>query len=383
MRGKEPELVEQAFGSGINLSINLSEVETDSLPAARPASGATLTSLANDGRVVAGSSWGGGMSAGVKVRRMLIGTAALVCALCFLMALASSRAFGEVVTCGQTLTHDTTLDNDLACPDVGLFVGADGITIDLNGHMIEGNSSYPDVGVEDRAGYDNITVENGTIRNFTSGVLLGGSDHSTVRDLTVSDTESIVAEGIFLSRSPYAVVERVTTDHAFEGIVIWDGSHHAHVDNISVSRSDYGISVSFNSGYALIEKSVVSRSGEAVEVRDIPGVTVIKNHLVQNGIGVQADNSPSLVLEKNDVTESFGDGIVVGQSPGALLSENRVDRNGRDGIHVYEAATTITKNTANDNGEYGIEAVPGVIDGGGNRASGNGNPLQCLYVQCK
>jgi uncharacterized membrane protein len=32
---------------------------------------------------------------------------------------------------------------------------------------------------------------------------------------------------------------------------------------------------------------------------------------------------------------------------------------------------------------FGIEAVPGVTDGGGNKASGNGNPLQCLNVFCR
>ena len=44
--------------------------------------------------------------------------------------------------------------------------------------------------------------------------------------------------------------------------------------------------------------------------------------------------------------------------------------------------TTLRANTANNNGDLGIEAVPGVRDAGGNRASGNGNPLQCLNVFC-
>jgi len=39
-------------------------------------------------------------------------------------------------------------------------------------------------------------------------------------------------------------------------------------------------------------------------------------------------------------------------------------------------------NVANNNGGFGIVAVPGVIDGGGNRAAGNGNPLQCTNVFC-
>ena len=34
------------------------------------------------------------------------------------------------------------------------------------------------------------------------------------------------------------------------------------------------------------------------------------------------------------------------------------------------------------NGDLGIEAVFGVTDGGGNKAFGNGNPLQCTNITC-
>ena len=43
----------------------------------------------------------------------------------------------------------------------------------------------------------------------------------------------------------------------------------------------------------------------------------------------------------------------------------------------------VTANTAHDNIDLGIEAVPGVVDGGGNSASCNGNPLQCTNVFCE
>jgi hypothetical protein len=57
---------------------------------------------------------------------------------------------------------------------------------------------------------------------------------------------------------------------------------------------------------------------------------------------------------------------------------------GDDGIDVESPATTITANVANDNADLGIDAVDGVTDGGGNRASGNGNAngLQCVGVAC-
>jgi hypothetical protein len=39
--------------------------------------------------------------------------------------------------------------------------------------------------------------------------------------------------------------------------------------------------------------------------------------------------------------------------------------------------------TANANHDLGITAVRGVIDGGGNQASGNGNPAQCTNIACR
>jgi hypothetical protein len=53
-----------------------------------------------------------------------------------------------------------------------------------------------------------------------------------------------------------------------------------------------------------------------------------------------------------------------------------------DGIDVDSPATTLTRNLAVHNNDLGIEAVPGVIDGGGNHAAGNANPAQCTNVAC-
>jgi hypothetical protein len=77
------------------------------------------------------------------------------------------------------------------------------------------------------------------------------------------------------------------------------------------------------------------------------------------------------------------DGIrVEPEAAGTLLKANVSSSNGDDGIDVDSPATTVTANVANDNADLGIEAVAGVIDGGGNHASGNGNPAQCMGVRC-
>ena len=67
---------------------------------------------------------------------------------------------------------------------------------------------------------------------------------------------------------------------------------------------------------------------------------------------------------------------------GLVLDGNTVVRSGADGIDVRSASTTLRDNLAARNADLGIDAVAGVTDGGGNRAFGNGNPLQCTNVFC-
>ncbi len=43
----------------------------------------------------------------------------------------------------------------------------------------------------------------------------------------------------------------------------------------------------------------------------------------------------------------------------------------------------LVANRASSNFDLGIEAIAGVLDGGGNRAFGNGDPLQCMNVACR
>jgi hypothetical protein len=53
-----------------------------------------------------------------------------------------------------------------------------------------------------------------------------------------------------------------------------------------------------------------------------------------------------------------------------------------DGFDVRSRTAKLTKNRAVRNDDLGIAAVRGVDDGGGNRAHGNRNPLQCVNVVC-
>jgi parallel beta-helix repeat protein len=99
---------------------------------------------------------------------------------------------------------------------------------------------------------------------------------------------------------------------------------------------------------------------------------------------VVASQARDTLVSGNDASGNDGNGILVeDQASDTLLSKNRANRNGADGIQMSGPTTIVTHNTANYNVDLGIEAVPGVIDGGRNRAFGNGNPLQCVNIFCK
>jgi hypothetical protein len=74
---------------------------------------------------------------------------ALAVAAMTLLALGAGAATAAPAHCGDVITQDTTLDSDLVdCFPVGLAIGADGITVDLDGHTIDGIGSSFGSGVD-------------------------------------------------------------------------------------------------------------------------------------------------------------------------------------------------------------------------------------------
>jgi Right handed beta helix region len=89
------------------------------------------------------------------------------------------------------------------------------------------------------------------------------------------------------------------------------------------------------------------------------------------------------IVRSNHIRGAGEDGLHIDrQAKHTLLKRNHAFGAKDDGLDVNNSTTTLTGNRARRNGDLGIEAVFGAIDGGGNLASGNGNPLQCLNITC-
>src|ERR671915_2326466 len=79
------------------------------------------------------------------------------------------------VGCGQTITQNTVLDSNVGpCSGDGIIIGANNITLDLNGFTVSGTAA-PGEGagilLESRTG---VTVRNGTVTLFDAGVVVDG-----------------------------------------------------------------------------------------------------------------------------------------------------------------------------------------------------------------
>jgi parallel beta-helix repeat protein len=94
------------------------------------------------------------------------------------------------------------------------------------------------------------------------------------------------------------------------------------------------------------------------------------------------------VANENQGPIGNGGGIFIVASTGNQLFANVANANLDTGIAILEdtpgdsAGNSLRGNTANRNQNHGIDAVAGTIDGGGNRASGNATPPECLNVVC-
>ena len=144
--------------------------------------------------------------------RLSLTATVLAAAAGMVLLVGEDRALAGELGCGDTITADTTLSSDLLdCPNNGIVIGADDITLNLNGHRIEGDGTefagcvkgeFCDVGVVSN-GHDDVTVRNGSVRRFALGVFLGRARHNRVLGITASRH---VFFGLFVFKSARSVI---------------------------------------------------------------------------------------------------------------------------------------------------------------------------------
>jgi parallel beta-helix repeat protein len=329
-----------------------------------------------------------------------------------------------LAACGAVASFAAPGTDLLGCPGSGLVVGADGVTIDLNGHSVQSATFGVAPGIDNTGGYDRVTIEDGQISGFSVGVTLEDASRNELRGLTITGNGA----GLALSesdRNEIALSEISDNGSALrvgDGVALTDGSDRNSLTEVEiVGNQGTGVRITSSSDNVIADSVIAGHVAPGVDALDSPRTAIRGNtiespfvavslresnrsevvgnemtgsgfvressdvRIVRNSVGsISLDGGEDTTIRENTVGPVFDDGIQVGAAAlDTRVVDNVSNGNFGDGIDVEASGTLIRGNTANGNFELGIRAVAGVVDGGGNSASGNGDPRQCVNVSCQ
>lgn len=249
-----------------------------------------------------------------------------------------ARSSSHEFACGQEIAQSTTLTHDLTdCPADGLVITQPGVTLDLGGHRVDGTGSGVGIAVDN---LENVSIRNGIVREFTTGV------------------------------------------RAF-----W--SEAVNVSGVRVVRTADGIAVE-GGNYPVVSSNEVGDNGRGIILADTWNATVSANRAWGNEIGIAVvSQADATVLSDNRSNRNDGTGIYVSESFTHLV-RNLARHNRGHGIEIFDgsgeqeftALYRLGANKATYNGGLGILVPPGTTDEGGNIAKNNGDPRECVNVSC-
>jgi hypothetical protein len=313
------------------------------------------------------------------------------------LALGAGPALAQPLQCGATVTQDTTLAADLLeCQGDGLVVGADGITVDLNGHTISGriiSGGDPDqVGIEN-PGHDDVTITNGTVSFFAGGgvhlapgqdgarvdrnrvnhltldffgsfgILLEGGGSGNQFTANTVDRPNTIGIGLYgtATASSGNVISgnRVTSAYSvnialrygtFTGTLIQDNTAD-QVDTIDQWGASIAIGSRYTSGEGDFRGTVVRGNrmegnfGGGVFASDTGRDTLIERNRVDNNYGLPAfesDGDRTLIRRNTAVSTAFAGSTNFGVTVGEHAEDNRVELNTLDrvgGLDIEDRGT--------------------------------------------
>ncbi|MFC4108395.1 NosD domain-containing protein [Micromonospora zhanjiangensis] len=282
---------------------------------------------------------------------------------------ATPAVAAPVVACGATLTASVTLRADLNCTGDGLIVGADGVTVNLNGHVIGGPRTGVGTGIATTS-HHNVRITNGTVHSFGRGVALSNVNGATLTNvqllyngLTASSVTNLRITGGLITDPPTGPVVSVqnTVTVSIDRVEVLGDMFFTYTAGVSISNSTLHIG---NLGFATT------------------GQVAIRNNLLTDRV-ITLSQAGNTAITGND---SAGGGISVALSNGVLVQNNRL-RASQYGVVVSTAPSYDLRVQGNfmDGNEYGVSARARLLtDLSGLTVTGNtltGNHQAAVFVE--
>jgi parallel beta-helix repeat protein len=276
----------------------------------------------------------------------------------------SARA--SIVNCGDILTADTVLSNSLLdCIGDGLIIGADNITVDLNGQVLKGSGSPGFVGIRitDRSGV--IVKGPGVVERFDGGIEITGGGNNVVKGVTVANDNNnaaclpvvppgprgiaivnsvgnLVKENVavnncrgFVVVGPASQGNRLTGNSAalnfFFGILVRNGAHDNEIKSNSLTgNSGPGVSLAQNVSQNEVRENFVSGNAIGMTLLGSADNNRLKENVIVNngaiGILLGFDVSPFPAVSDNDGNQ-IRENVIGNQTTGVLVQDPSSDGN--------------------------------------------------------
>jgi hypothetical protein len=272
-----------------------------------------------------------------------------------LLLVGSAAAKSSALTCGTVVTSNTTLASDLNCSGYSgdaLGVGADNVTVNLNGHTITSDGSHAGVA---SGGYDGVTVQNGKITNAADAVDIEGSSNSSVKNLKIMNVETGVFGG---GLDNFSVSNVSVTNATGTGIDVEDVDG-ASVTNFTTSNAKSGVFVGGVDNVTVANGAVDGSTDGAVEVEDFDGGSISNITVTNSEEGVGAIGGSGMTISGVKVAGNYtdGTGVVLADTENSKVTKANVDKMEWGIVIAQESDDSVSNSVSRSNVTNAEEAL--------------------------
>jgi len=214
-----------------------------------------------------------------------------------------------IASCGQVITRDVILLKDIECPGVGMIVGKDGITINLNNHRLSlanntDTSRIPkveEIGIL-VPGQKNITITGpGAITGFDKAIEFAGSEKGYVLDLKLTGNNI----GLSLKASDEITIYRSFIEGNTIGIASQSSKGGLIVSNQVSQNINQGI-VIMDSNYFIIGANSLIGNGNIGIFLDVSSFnnTLSANNILNHVVDVSNADGIPIHISMNEYSEN-------------------------------------------------------------------------------
>src|SRR5215217_1048627 len=214
-----------------------------------------------------------------------------------------------VASCGQVITKDVILLKDIECPGVGMIVGTDGITINLNNHRLSlandtDTLSIPkveEIGIL-VPGQKNITISGpGVITGFDKAIEFAGSQRGYVLGLRLTDNNI----GLSLKASDKITIYRSFIEENTIGLASQSSKDALIVSNLVSQNTDEGIVLMDSNNFTIGTNSLIGNGniGMFLDVSSFNN-TISANNILNHAVDVSNANGVPIHISMNEYLQN-------------------------------------------------------------------------------